>query len=82
MYTIQLTETTIENGVKTIETKTIDKTQYDNITNTETLKWFRRLGGSETATKSYTSRGYNVVKLISKSPDKSIKVIREFNFNN
>lgn len=82
MYTIQLTETTIENGVKTIETKTIDKTQYDNITNTETLKWFRRLGGSETATKSYTSRGYNVVKLISKSPDKSIKVIREFNFDN
>ena len=82
MYTIQLTETTIENGVKTIETKTIDKTQYNNITNTETLKWFRRLGGSETATKSYTSRGYNVVKLISKSPDKSIKVIREFNFDN
>lgn len=82
MYTIQLTETRIENGQKTIETKTIDKKQYDNITNVDTLKWFRRLGGSETATKNYTSRGYNVVKLISKSPDKSIEVIREFNFDN
>lgn len=82
MYTIQLTETRIENGQKTIETKTIDKKQYDNITNKDTLKWFRRLGGSETAKKSYTSRGYNVTKLISTSPDKSIKVIREFNFDN
>lgn len=82
MYTIQLTETRIESGQKTIETKTIDKKQYDNITNKDTLKWFRRLGGSETATKNYTSRGYNVTKLISKSPDKSIKVIREFNFDN
>ena len=37
---------TIKNGVKTIETKTIDKKQYYNITNVDTLKWFRRLGGS------------------------------------
>jgi hypothetical protein len=77
---IQLTETRIENGAKTIETKEIDMRQYNNITNDDTLKWFRRLGGSETATRNYTSRGYNVTKLISTSPDKSIKVIREFNF--
>ena len=81
MYTIQLTETRIENGKKTIEVKTIDKEQYDNITNVETLKWFRRLGGSETARKNYTSKGYIVTKLVSTSPDKSTKVIREFNFN-
>jgi hypothetical protein len=77
---IQLTETRFENGAKTIETKEIDMRQYNNITNDDTLKWFRRLGGSETATRSYTSRGYNVTKLISTSPDKSTRVIREFNF--
>ena len=78
---IQLTETRIENGTKTIEEKTIDFKTYNNITDTKTLQWFRRLGGSETARKNYTSRGYLVTKLISTSPDKSIKVIREFNFD-
>jgi len=78
---IQLTETRIENGTKTIENKTIDFKQYNNIVDPNTLKWFRRLGGSETARKGSTSRGYNVTKLISTSPDKSIKVIREFNFD-
>lgn len=77
---IQLTETRIENGAKTTEVKNIDFKQYNNITSDDTLKWFRRLGGSETATRNYTSRGYNVTKLISTSPDKSTRVIREFNF--
>ncbi len=77
---IQLTETRIENGAKTVEQREIDMRQYNNITNDETLKFFRRLGGSETATRNYTSRGYNVTKLISTSPDKSTRVIREFNF--
>lgn len=78
---IQLTETRIENGTKTIEVKTIDLKQYNNIVDANTLKCFRRLGGSETARRNYTSQGYNVTKLISTSPDKSIKVIREFNFD-
>ena len=81
MYTIQLTETRIENGKKTIEVKTIDKEQYNNITDVQTLKWFRRLGGSERARKNYTSKGYLITKLISTSPDKSTKVIRHFNFD-
>jgi hypothetical protein len=77
---VQLIETRIEGGQKTIERKTIDLTQYDNITNEDTLKWFRRLGGSETAKKNYTSRGYIITRLTSTSPDKTIKVVREFNF--
>lgn len=60
--------------------KEISLEQYENITNKDTLKWFRRLGGSETAVKSYTKLGYNVVKLTSKSPDKQIKVVRTFKF--
>lgn len=64
------------NGVT--EVSEITQEQYNNITNDDTLKWFRRLGGTETATRGYTERGYNVVKLISTSPNKDTRVIREF----
>jgi len=47
----------------------------------DTLKWFRRLGGSESAQRGYTCRGYRVVKLTSTSPNKQSKTIREFKFN-
>jgi hypothetical protein len=66
------------NGVT--EVSEITQTQYNNITSDDTLKWFRRLGGTETATRGYTERGYNVVKLISTSPNKDTRVIREFSF--
>jgi hypothetical protein len=60
------------------EVKEIDLETYNNIVSKETLQYFRRLGGTETATKNYTSMGYNVVKLSSISPDKTMKTIREF----
>jgi hypothetical protein len=66
------------NGVT--EVSEITETQYNNITNDDTLKWFRRLGGTETATRGYTERGYNVVKLISTSPNKDTRVVRTFSF--
>lgn len=59
----------------------ITETQYKNICSDDTLKWFRRLGGSESAERGYTCRGYRVVKLISTSPNKQLKTIREFKFN-
>jgi|TARA_R100000084_G_C4505134_1_gene79921 hypothetical protein len=62
-------------------TEEITPTQYRNITSNDTLKWFRRLGGSETAQRSYTCRGYNITKLTSISPDKQSKTIRQFKFN-
>ena len=63
------------------KTDTITKEQYNNITNNDTLKWFRRLGGSETAQRGYTCRGYLITKLTSKSPYGDTKVIRTFKFN-
>ena len=60
--------------------KEISLEQYENITSKDTLKWFRRLGGSETAVKTYTKKGYKTVKLTSSSPDKQIKVVRTFEF--
>jgi hypothetical protein len=60
--------------------ESITTSQYNNLTKDDTLKWFRRLGGSETAERSYTCRGYNVTKLTSTSPDRGIKIIRKFKF--
>ena len=53
---------------------------YNNMTSADTQKFFRRLGGSEVATKSYTRRGYVVTSLSSTSPDREIKKVREFSF--
>ena len=45
------------------------------------MKFFRSLGGSESATWAYTEAGYKVVKLVSTSPNKQQKTIREFTFH-
>lgn len=89
MKTIELTTTKLEKNPNTKTTyievsktiESIDLNQYNRITNEDTLKFFRRLGGSETATKGYTSEGYKIVKLISTSPDKQNRTIREFKFS-
>ena len=61
-------------------TEVIPRERYEFITKPETLAWFRFVGGTETAERSYTCRGYNITRLTSTSPDKQIKVIREFKF--
>lgn len=53
---------------------------YNNLTKEDTLKHFRRLGGSEKAQYSYTCNGYKITKLTSTAPDKSVKIIRNFEF--
>lgn len=62
------------------ETSTIDERQYNNITSEDTIKFFRRLGGSETVERSYTCWGYKCTKLTSTSPNRQIKNIRKFKF--
>lgn len=62
------------------KTEQITKQHYENITSKQTQKWFRRLGGSETARRSYTSRGYLITKLTSVSPNKQNKSIYTFKF--
>ncbi len=63
------------------KTENITREQYVNIVGDDTLKWFRRTGGSETAIKSYTCRGYLTTRLTSTSPSKETKIIRTFKFN-
>ena len=58
------------------EITTIDQEEYDNIFNKKTQAFFKGIGGYERASKSYTNAGYIVTKLISISPDKTIKIVR------
>lgn len=66
--------------VESKEVKEVTEREHRLCTNSETVKWFRRLGGSETVERSYTSAGYLVTKLTSTSPDKQNKTVREYTF--
>ena len=82
---IELTTTRFERKPNTktvfIETEKeiaeITEQQYKNIV--ESSPFFRRIGGSETLRKSYTSDGYKVTTIISTSPDRQNRTVREFN---
>ena len=62
------------------EVTEVTEKQHHLATNNDTVKYFRRLGGSESVQRSYTNQGYLVTKLVSTSPDKQQKVIREYKF--
>ena len=62
------------------ETKEIQEYQYKNATSEDTIKMFRRLGGSEHVERGYTENGYLIYKITSTSPDKQNKTIREYEF--
>lgn len=57
-------------------TKTITDEVYNNITSKETIKFFRRLGGTEKATR----KGGRLIKLVSTSPSGELRKIRTFTF--
>ena len=67
------------NKYLTIEevTKTITEEVYNNITSKETIKFFRRLGGTEKVTR----KGGRVTKLVSTSPSGELRKIRTFVFS-
>jgi hypothetical protein len=86
-YTV-MTETRYElkDGTKTAwrevekTTHNYTETQYNNMV--DAAPFFRRLGGSEHLDYGYFSQGYRVFRMISKSPDRQTKVIREFAWDN
>ena len=75
---------TLKAGTKTVyeleseETKEVTSEQHKYAV--DAAPWFRRLGGSETLTREYTKRGYQVTQIVSKSPDRQTKVIRKYSF--
>lgn len=76
---------TLKHGTKTVydlvsvERDPLTEETYSNLVNS--APFFRKLGGSETLQRCYTSRGYRVYKMISRSPDKTKKTVREFYYD-
>jgi hypothetical protein len=72
----------LKSGTKTVyqlekeETETISEKTYKSYV--DSCKYFRRLGGTETVQYGYTSAGYRAEKIASKSPCKTLKVVRNF----
>jgi len=62
------------------EVKEITEREHGLLTSDDTCKWFRRLGGVESKQMAYTKHGYLCNKLVSTSPDKKSKTVREFQF--
>ena len=72
------------NGFYRLETYSklrIDEETYRSITCKETMSFFRSLGGREIAIKLLTKFGNKIVALTSMSPDKDLKILRHFNFD-
>ena len=80
-----ITRYELKPGTKTVwqevetETQEITERYYRNCV--DASPFFRRLGGSEYLERSYTGRGYLVTRIISKSPDRTMKTIRTFKFS-
>lgn len=66
--------------IDSIENSLLTEKQFNLTICDGTLSWFCRIGGAETVLRSYTSFGYTVYKLISTSPDRQNRTIREFQF--
>ena len=59
--------------------KNITNDNYNNVFNS--IQFFKNLGGSEKVYKNYTYAGYIPTKLVSISPDKQTKIIRNYEFS-
>ena len=58
--------------------KEVSKEFYQNCTDENTFKFFRRIGGSETVQRGYTCIGYRPIRILSSNPSRTERVIREF----
>jgi hypothetical protein len=65
---------------ESIDFDNVTEQMYNNATNPDTIRFFKRLGGKEHIERAYTCYGYKVVKITSTSPDKSQRTIREYSF--
>lgn len=70
-----------------IETETLPwydggEDKHHKIACDDTLRWFRRIGGSEHAVRSYTPAGYIVTRLVSTNPDRTVRIVQKFHVTN
>jgi len=66
---------------ETYKTEGINITENEHNEMVKAAPWFRRLGGSESLQRSYTRRGYKVVRIISTRPDKQERRVFLFDFD-
>jgi hypothetical protein len=87
MITMKESKHSKKEGTKTVwileseESRVICFDFHRDMTSPDTLKFFRRCGGTETTQESYTSKGYLVTKLTSIKPAKEFKIVRTFDFD-
>ena len=62
------------------EVKEVTEQQHANATSKETVRFMKRLGGSESSVMAYTCNGYKCVKSVSISPNRQNKTVREYSF--
>ena len=81
-FAILTLETQEKQGSKWIttetETKTISKSFYNNVTDEKAIRFFRNLCGIETVQRNYTKMGYLPVRILSTSPNRETRIIRNF----
>lgn len=81
-FAILTLETQEKQGSKWIttetETKTISKLFYNNLIDERAIRFFRNLGGIETVQRNYTKMGYLPVRILSTSPNRETRIIRNF----
>lgn len=82
-----VTETWVKNPntkttyiLESTETETISAKSVKNMTSPDTLKFFRRLGGTEKVMRTYTCMGYMPYQMTSISPDRQTKKVRKFSY--
>jgi uncharacterized protein YneR len=79
----QTTETYYKNGkawkLGGTETEIVDIATVERIA--DSVRFFRRLGGTERLERGYTCAGYKPVKLTSTSPNKIGRTVRKFNYS-
>jgi len=66
----------------TTKKEIVNVQHHHNMTCDDTCRWFRRLGGSESVTRSYTSQGYIVTRLVSMDPGRTVRKVRTFSVIN
>jgi hypothetical protein len=57
----------------------IDEATYKRIE--DSIGFFKGLGGSESVTRTYTVAGFRMSRLVSTSPDRKNRTIREFTYS-
>ena len=84
--TLKTTKQVKKDGTKTVwindsvKTEKVTKEHHDNATSQDTRRFFKSLGGSESVTREYTCSGYLVTQVVSTSPDKQKRTIRNYKF--